>query len=141
MFALHKQLAKDCIQWGRSELCECLLLNDANYPWFILVPRVEEITEIYQLPAEHRARLEQESHEFSLALADHFAPSKLNIAALGNMVSQLHIHHIVRYKDDAAWPAPVWGYQQAVNYTAEQLLNLELFREKLFKSGWFKEMD
>lgn len=121
MFNLHPQLASDGIVLGNFKLSKLLLSNDAQYPWFILVPRREAITEIYQLSPEDRAQLLNESCVLSAVLSEVFAADKLNIAALGNMVSQLHVHHIVRYRDDPAWPAPVWGKLPAVAYGDDQL--------------------
>lgn len=96
-------------------------MNDANYPWFILVPDRDDITEIYQLTAEDRQQLIHESSLFAKLLQQVFAADKLNIAALGNVVPQLHVHHIVRYRDDSAWPAPVWGKMPAQAYSEEAL--------------------
>ena len=92
-------------------------MNDSQYPWFILVPRVEGATEIIALSAEQRAMLYEESHRLSKMLADVFQVDKLNIAALGNVVAQLHIHHVGRFRDDVAWPRPVWGVANPVPYT------------------------
>ena len=108
-FALHPQLARDCHRLGRFELGLLLLMNDAQYPWFILVPQRPQLREIYQLDETGQALLLRESTALSRALMAAFRGDKLNIAALGNMVPQLHLHHIVRYEGDAAWPAPVWG--------------------------------
>lgn len=116
-FVLHQQLAADCFEVGDLPLCRVLLANDQRYPWFILVPRREGITEIHQLAAEDRDQLWRESDWFSHQLEQLFAPDKLNIAALGNMVPQLHVHHIARFKTDDAWPAPVWGKHAAKVYT------------------------
>jgi len=109
MFELHPQLAKDCIGLGRLALCRLLLMQDANYPWFILVPEREGVREVHELEDADRRLLWGESALLARALTKGFAPHKLNIAALGNQVSQLHVHHIVRYTHDAAWPSPVWG--------------------------------
>ena len=109
MFALHPQLQADCIPLGRFPLCQLLLLNDANYPWFILVPEREDISEIYQLSAEDQQQLMRESSQLAQRLTERFKADKMNIAALGNVVPQLHLHHIVRYRHDPAWPAPIWG--------------------------------
>ncbi len=109
MFELHPQLAKDCTVMGRLSLCRLLLMNDANYPWFILVPEREAVREVYELADTDRHLLWDESALLSRALHTGFAPDKLNIAALGNQVPQLHVHHIVRYQHDPAWPNPVWG--------------------------------
>ena len=122
MFVLHQQLADDCVEIGQFELNTLLLMNDRQYPWFILVPRREDVTEIFQLDAKDRNQLMAESCRLSEALQDAFSADKINVAALGNMVSQLHIHHIVRYRQDPAWPAPVWGKMPAVPYTENEML-------------------
>ena len=109
MFQLHPTLARDCIALGRFELCRLLLMNDANFPWFIMVPEREGVQEIFQLSREDQTRLILESSRLAVHLAERYAADKLNVAALGNLVPQLHIHHIVRYRTDPAWPQPVWG--------------------------------
>jgi diadenosine tetraphosphate (Ap4A) HIT family hydrolase len=124
MAELHPQLAQDCLILGRFPLCHLLLMRDANYPWFILVPNREGIREIYQLSDADRQQLLHESTLLSLALEQAFTPDKLNIAALGNVVPQLHLHHIVRYETDPAWPAPVWGKLPAVPYDDYRLLQV-----------------
>lgn len=122
MFVLHSQLADDSICIGQFELSQLLLMNDSQFPWFILVPQREDLSEVFQLDQTDRDQLMRESCWLAEALKDGFAAHKINIAALGNMVSQLHIHHIVRYREDPAWPAPVWGKLPAVAYTEEQLI-------------------
>jgi diadenosine tetraphosphate (Ap4A) HIT family hydrolase len=109
MFHLHPQLAKDCRDLGSLGLCRLLLMDDAQYPWFILVPQREGARELHELDAADRAALWDESALLAGAMVRAFAPDKLNVAALGNVVPQLHLHHIARYKHDPAWPAPVWG--------------------------------
>ncbi len=109
MFELHPQLAQDAIAIGDFPLCRLLLCNDNNYPWFILVPRRSQIREIFQLEERDQRQLLKESSQLSQVLVKIFQADKLNVAALGNLVPQLHIHHIVRYQDDPAWPKPVWG--------------------------------
>lgn len=121
MFKLHPQLEKDCLLVGEYPLCRLLLVNDENYPWFILVPRRADISEVFQLTEEDQLQLMKESNSLSALLAEHFQADKLNVAALGNMVPQLHIHHIVRYKNDTAWPKPVWGVVSAEPYSDEVL--------------------
>lgn len=116
MFELHPRLARDCITLGNFPLCRLLLMNDANYPWFILVPQREGLSEIHELNEADLYLLMHESVALSRALMAVFAPHKLNIAALGNVVPQLHIHHIVRRETDPAWPAPVWGRHPARPY-------------------------
>ena len=119
MADLHPQLQKDCLLVGRFPLCRLLLMQDANYPWFILVPDREGVSEIFQLCEEDQMQLLRESSLLSAVLVERFHADKLNIAALGNVVPQLHIHHVVRYRDDPAWPAPVWGRAPAKPYTPE----------------------
>jgi diadenosine tetraphosphate (Ap4A) HIT family hydrolase len=121
MAEIHPQLAADCILLGRFPLCRLLLMNDSNYPWFILVPDRDGIREIYQLDEADRALLLRESCILSEFLMQGFAGDKLNVAALGNQVPQLHLHHIVRYETDPAWPGPVWGRQPPVSYAPGDL--------------------
>ncbi|HWP94769.1 MAG TPA: HIT domain-containing protein [Gammaproteobacteria bacterium] len=108
-FTLHPRLAADTFPIGHLPLCDLLLMNEARYPWFILVPRRPGIREIHELDDADQVALIRESSLLARTLATLFAPDKLNIAALGNVVPQLHVHHIVRYVTDPAWPAPVWG--------------------------------
>lgn len=117
MFTLHPQLAKDCFVLGDGPLCRLLLMNDAHYPWTILVPRRDGIREIHELTDADRRQLWDESALLSRALMKTFGGDKLNVAALGNVVPQLHVHHIVRFKTDPAWPAPVWGRMLAQAYS------------------------
>ncbi len=119
-FELHAQLKQDCFVIGQFELCQVLLLNDSQFPWFILVPQCDNVREIYELTPQNQQLFMQESSYFSQQLATLFQADKLNIAAIGNIVPQLHIHHIVRYQTDKAWPAPVWGKLAATPYTAQQ---------------------
>ena len=130
MFELHARLAADSYYLGDFSLCALLLAKDANYPWFILVPRVADISEIYQLERAERSALLEESCVLSQLLQQVFAADKLNIAALGNVVPQLHLHHVVRFRDDVAWPAPIWGAAPAVEY---QPAALDALRERLRK--------
>ncbi len=125
MFALHKRLAADCIVVGDFPLCRLLLMNDANYPWFIMVPRREEVREIYELSEDDQSQLLWESCYLSQRMVEVFKADKLNVAALGNVVAQLHIHHIARYTTDAAWPAPVWGQLPARPYAESDVLRIK----------------
>ncbi|MDQ6995844.1 MAG: HIT domain-containing protein [Mariprofundus sp.] len=106
----------DCFVLGRFPLSALLLLNDANYPWFILVPQREDVSEIHQLSEADQQQLMRESSLLAACIETEFEADKINVAALGNVVPQLHIHHIVRYKDDPAWPAPVWGKLESLPY-------------------------
>ena len=120
-FKLDRQLEQDTVLVADWHLCQVRLMNDSRYPWVILIPKVEDVSEIHQLADEQQQLLLGESVRLSKALAQLFAPHKLNVAALGNMVRQLHIHHIVRFEDDASFPRPVWGVGDAVPYEAEAL--------------------
>lgn len=128
MFALAEQLQRDTVLLGDFSLCSLLLMNDAQYPWFILVPRREDVSELFQLDADDQLQLWTEATSLAEILKDTFATDKMNVATLGNMVSQLHMHVIVRRKGDPAWPAPVWGQHPARPYTAE---DIQTIREKL----------
>lgn len=128
MFALDPRLEQDTLHMGDFPLCRLLLMNDASYPWFILVPRREEVSELFQLDEADQRSLWRETTLLAETLKDTFKADKMNIATLGNVVSQLHMHVIVRRRSDAAWPAPVWGRQPAVPYTAEQVQEV---RDKL----------
>lgn len=124
-FTLAPELARDCIEVVDWPLCKVLLMNDSQYPWFILVPRKPNLKESIDLDDIDQLLLMKESAKLSLLLKEVFNPDKLNVAALGNMVPQLHIHHIARFKSDAAWPAPVWGKFASVPYTNEQVEQLK----------------
>ncbi len=125
-FQLHPQLKKDSIKMGRFSLSQLLLINDSQYPWFVLVPERMDLTEIYQLSEQEQGLLQQESSFLASTLANCFKADKMNIAAIGNLVPQLHIHHIVRYKNDIAWPASVWGEYDAVPYTEQQVEEIKI---------------
>ncbi|MBQ4833903.1 HIT domain-containing protein [Pseudoalteromonas sp. MMG010] len=124
-FILAAPLARDCIELADWPLCKVLLLNDSQYPWFVLVPRQANLTEIIDLSAEDQIVYLQESAKLSRLIMQVFEPDKLNIAALGNVVPQLHIHHIARYKTDIAWPEPIWGKFPAIPYSDEQVAKLK----------------
>ena len=121
IFRLDQRLKNDCIALGTLPLCQVLLMRDARYPWLILVPQRAGVQEIYHLDADDQEQLIWESSFVAQQIMTLFNGDKLNIAALGNAVAQLHIHHIVRFKDDAAWPKPVWGQAPPLMYIPEQL--------------------
>ena len=121
MAKLDSRLLNDSEVLGKFKLCHVLLMRDANYPWCILVPDREGITEVFELIAEEQVQLNKESAVLLKYLKEHFKADKMNVAALGNVVSQLHVHHIVRYKDDISWPSPVWGAHPAKQYTESDL--------------------
>ena len=135
MFKLHPQLEKDCEIVGDYPLCRLLLLNDRQYPWVILVPRREDITESFQLNIQDQLQLQKESTNVLAMMAKHFNADKMNVAALGNVVPQLHIHHIARFKNDPAWPKPVWGVLPSVAYSANEIEKSLADLRRLFSSG------
>ncbi|PCF95114.1 HIT domain-containing protein [Vreelandella nigrificans] len=108
-FDLDSRLATDTFPLADLPLCRALLMNDARYPWVVLVPRVASVSEVFELSTQEQAQLWREATMLGEAMKEAFHGDKLNIATLGNVVSQLHIHLVVRYRDDASWPAPVWG--------------------------------
>jgi len=96
-------------------------MRDANYPWCVLVPELDNMVEVFDLSEDDQKQLNFESSTLLEYLKNEFNADKMNVAALGNVVSQLHIHHIARYKTDIAWPAPVWGAFPAKAYTEDEL--------------------
>lgn len=121
MFKLHPQLAKDCQLIDELTLCSVLLLNDSHYPWLILVPRRDNIREVFELSMADQQQLTRESSAVAAMMSQHFTADKMNVAALGNVVPQLHIHHIARYTNDVSWPGPVWGKVPPKPYSTVQL--------------------
>ena len=120
-WVLDQKLADDSVfvvDWPLSQL---RLINDSRFPWLVLVPRVSNIEEIFQLSDEDQQQLLQESSQLATVLSASFRADKLNVAALGNVVRQLHVHHIVRYVDDCCYPSPVWGIGEAVPYQELEL--------------------
>lgn len=110
VFTLHPRLEADTIVIGELGLSRVLLMNDARFPWLILVPRRADLREMSDLAADDQATLMGEINAASRVLQRLIHPQKLNVAAIGNVVAQLHIHIVARFEDDAAWPAPVWGH-------------------------------
>jgi len=136
MFALDSRLQNDTLLIGDFPLCRLLLMNDDHYPWFILVPRRDEVSELFQLSADEQKQLWHETVTLTELLNDTFAADKMNVATLGNVVSQLHMHVIVRRRSDAAWPAPVWGKFPAQPYSVEQVAAIRA-RLRLVLAGDF----
>lgn len=136
MFTLDARLEQDTWLIGDLPLCRLLLSNDSNYPWFILVPRREGISELFQLDDSDQQLMWRETTELARALNVLFGAHKMNVATLGNVVSQLHMHVIVRYRTDAAWPAPVWGKLPAKPYAEAQVSEI---RSKLKQAFTFLE--
>lgn len=136
MYSLHPQLAADTELVGRLPLSDVLLMNNAELPWIILVPRIEGAVEWHSLRADHRAQLHHESILIGQTLMERFNGDKLNVGSIGNMVPQLHVHHVIRYKSDSVWPKPVWGNIADQPYSPEVLEKmLAHLRKVLNKSG------
>jgi len=124
MFELHPTLEKDTVEVARLDVCRVLLMRDQTYPWLILVPAREDLRDLDDLSATDRVTVMSEIDRASKVLKALFSPYKINVAALGNMVEQLHIHVIARFQADPAWPGPVWGVQPPADYDEAQRLDL-----------------
>jgi diadenosine tetraphosphate (Ap4A) HIT family hydrolase len=134
-FLLNQQIEEDSIFIDDLPLCKFLLMNDSNYPWFLLIPRIDNIKELYDLSESNRAQLDFETVEVSKFIQSSFKPEKINIASLGNIVPQFHVHIIARYMDDISWPNPVWGkfpFNKYKSDQSERLLKVsKIFSNKL----------
>lgn len=124
MFELHERLAADTVEVGDLDVCKVLLMKNAYYPWLILVPRIEEVVELTDLEEEVRQLLMAEISDVSSVIQKKFSVDKINIGALGNMVPQLHIHVLGRFKTDPAWPGPVWGHPEVKAYSEAEIAQL-----------------
>ena len=122
-WSLHARLKEDTIDIGDLPLCRVLVVKDAHYPWLLLVPRRPEVSEIIDLDEVEQAQLITEISRVGRALKDITKCDKLNIAALGNVVPQLHVHIIARRSSDVAWPRPVWGVMPPLAHDAEEVQN------------------
>lgn len=120
-FFLHPQLQQDCKIIGKTSLCEVLLFNDNQFPWLVLVPMIPNISEVYDLLKKDQTQLSNSTNQIGQRMMEIYKGDKLNIATLGNMVPQLHIHIVVRSKNDIAWPKPVWGNFQPSPYSSTEL--------------------
>lgn len=118
-FALDPRLAADTLVIGDLNLCRVLLMNDARFPWLILVPRRAGLIEIHELAPEERATLIEEAAFAGECLKALTGAKKINTAALGNSVAQLHVHVVARFESDAAWPGPIWGVGEAAAYAPQ----------------------
>jgi len=119
-FPLDPRLEADTHPLAELGLSRLLLMDDARFPWLILVPRIAGARELLDLDAADRATLLDEVTGVSRALESRLRPDKLNVAALGNVVPQLHVHVIARFATDAAWPNPVWGHGEREPYPSEE---------------------
>ena len=132
-FELHKQLQQDTIDIGDLPLSRVLVVKDAHYPWLMLVPRRPDIIDIIDLDEVAQAQLMTEINRVSRALKEVTRCDKLNVAALGNVVPQLHVHIIARRKTDAAWPRPIWGVMPPLAHDAEEV---QRFISELRRKIW-----
>ncbi len=123
-FELHPQLANDTTILGHFPLCIALLHKDNSVPWVILVPKRQHLKELHHLPMHEQQQFLLESQAVSQALEATFQPDKINLGALGNIVPQLHIHHIARFEHDIAWPGPLWGNTNGTFRTEEEQAQL-----------------
>ena len=130
-FELHPQLANDCIQVLDWPLCKLLLMNNNQVPWLVLVPRVAGVEELHQLSNKEQFQLLQEVELASSYLEHVYKPHKLNVAAIGNKVRQLHVHVVARQESDVCWPEPVWSNVAASPYGDDEL---EALVEQLSKA-------
>ena len=131
-WSLDPQIARDTVPVGDLPLCRVLLINDANYPWVLLVPRRAGAVEIIDLAAADQVRLMTEIAQMSRTMKAMIGCDKINVAALGNVVPQLHVHVIARGRRDPAWPKPVWGSVPPVAYSEFELRSrLADLRERL----------
>lgn len=132
MFTLHPQLAADTVVVGDLPVCRVLLNKQfSQYPWLILVPKRTGCRDLTDVPPLDYAPMMEEVREVHDKLRDFSKADKMNVGALGNMVPQLHIHLIARFKGDEAWPAPVWGKGEAKPYADGGAEMAEKLREVL----------
>ncbi|WP_434154475.1 HIT domain-containing protein [Pseudomonas sp. JZ134] len=136
MFDLDERLGADTVEVSDLPLCKLLLMKDANYPWLILVPRRSNISEVFELSLEDQMQLMKESSYVAQRLKDYTQAAKINVATLGNIVKQLHIHIVARFEEDLAWPGPVWGKRPAKAYSESELEKCLNDLKSLFAEKW-----
>lgn len=132
-FEIHPQLAQTSYPLASLAYSDLRLVDDARFPWVLVIPRVPDTVELIDLPPEIRTPVGVEVDHVCRIMRDVFAPFKLNVAALGNQVRQLHVHVIARYVDDPAWPNPVWGMGQSIPYSEELLSSRLRVLSKAFR--------
>ena len=120
-FELDKKIAADTAALGETEQYVIRLANDSRFPWVILIPKIAMVTEVYQLDSGFQQQLALDSAQLGQEMMALYKGDSFNSGALGNVVRQLHIHHVVRFENDNAWPGPIWGFESAVAYSDEQL--------------------
>lgn len=120
-FEIHPRLASSGFEIGRLGGCRLLLKNNALFPWLLLIPEVEEVEDLHQLPLEQYEEVMLAMRRVSEFVASYFHPEKLNVACIGNQVRQMHIHVVGRSSDDPAWPGTVWAYEGKRDYSEEEI--------------------
>ncbi|MEY4568609.1 MAG: hypothetical protein RLZZ398_48 [Verrucomicrobiota bacterium] len=125
-FELHPRLASGSFEIGRLGGCRLLLKNNALFPWLLLIPEVEGIEDLHQLPPGQYEEVMLAMRSVSEFVASYFQPEKLNVACIGNQVRQMHIHIVGRAADDPAWPGTVWAYEGKRDYTEEEIEKIRL---------------
>ena len=130
-FKLDERLEADCEFVANLGVCSLLLMNNASVPWFILVPSVVQATELTELPMEQQQQVLHEMNQVAAMITSLYNPVKLNIGALGNVVSQLHIHIIGRFTNDPAWPSPVWGHHFPKKSAVNHLISSDICFRKI----------
>ncbi|QIZ75685.1 HIT domain-containing protein [Ferrimonas lipolytica] len=132
MFELNSTLAADSVLLGTLPLCQVRLSRDSQFPWLLLVPMRKDISEIHQLEDTDQQQLIHESCTIAALMEQHVHPDKINVAAIGNMVAQLHLHHVARYHNDPCWPKPIWGQLPPLPYPIEDLKEItKLWQQRL----------
>jgi len=124
-FVIDSQLKQTSYPLTSLDVCDLRLVDDQRWPWLLIIPRVAQAVELIDISPDLRAQVWLEIDHVGRVMRDQFSPHKLNIAALGNQVRQLHVHCIARFPEDEAWPNPVWGVGDSVPYDSE-LLNSRL---------------
>ena len=124
MFTLNQKLKEDTVEIVQLQLSLVLLMKDSSFPWLILVPVRESIREIHELTEKDRSILTEEISLSSQVIKRLYSPDKINVGALGNIIPQLHIHVIGRFKTDRAWPGPVWGTGTAKSYSEDEFKDI-----------------
>lgn len=130
MFVIDERIERDSIWLADLTLCQVRLQNDSRYPWLVLLPKIANVSEVHELSLEQQQQLIAESSQIADALKKLTGCKKINVANLGNVVSQLHWHVVARFEEDVTWPAPIWGVGQAVPYTEEQLAEWRASKRK-----------
>jgi len=139
-FELHPRLSADTLVLGDFPLCRVLLMNERRYPWFILVPTIPDLVEITDLSNDDQCRLILEASALSRQIQAKLLVHKVNVATIGNLVSQLHLHVIGRFREDAAWPHPVWGRLTPEPYVPPEHVNF-ITRLELHSMDGFSPKD